>query len=1438
MGRAFVEGIITLAQLQAYVVLRGSRLSAEDKKRVLVESGAEGGDELSITKVSKAVRMLGASFFEELTTGKKNNRLKVFDQNALLVDGEEADRGTDEIFVAEDSGREDEILEALWTEGDDDASLVCEYEEAAADLIQSDPEMASCYNAYLDARRRLADRFRSRGFWPPSSKGRGKGFKGKGKGGGKLQQRKSLQSRILSSNCRLCGQRGHWKAECPHKDGSMRSTPSTSGDSASISFSSAQGQGQLAGLPLEFVNLPLINETTVDEAPSHEEFVFVLESVGTRSALEVIRSQMKDRVGPQIPKSKGVYPFRPDSSRNDSLTKCDDSQVRSRSRASPIISNADGPDSHDAFFASHGSYGVADLGSSKTVIGSELIGSLIRNLHPRVRKKLYRCECNVQFRFGNQASLTSRESLVVPLTDKLHLKIAVVPGATPFLLSNALLRTLQAVIDTGRNVMTSKLFHRDIPLRLTDRGLYQIDLNDLCRHADNSPDTNTDILQIDQCPWKMPSKVSFDSSISTTCCTEGEQNLNPKLSAPCHVKHQDHAITGSLGRSTVVEIEMPKTSHISSGSALNTQVTQREQSCEAPTVTNGFGSSTSSSTSPGGAGPARPLPFDSGKSSTSCGGLRRQTHGQEVFPGVERGSGMGQVHVLQVQQESEGNTSYLPEVCRTEDRGAGTVWTASCSDGTSVVNKHSCRTEQEPGLSKVETAGQDKGQEQGSSCAIVDHEDKSRGDIRSQRELERGRDAQRVGGSGCSSSSEPDAQHGVRAAADHCSPDHPEGRSMSEPEPIVHAMQAGDIDVEAMRNSHRPVNNSLSHPKEKKLFWQLVHQIEQELCQVQTQVNQHRRSCDLFEIFCGPSSQLTHQAQQLGMTAHRFGKEQCDLQSLEGREFLFAQLVTFRPRHLWYSPECGPWCSWSQLNSSLSFEAFDRIHQRRRANLYQIALGLVLFRHQYREGNHFHWEQPQKSLMFLFKLPWLQQVLSYTWAAEFDMCEVGKLQDPQNHKMIKKGMEVLTTSERVFSLLRGRFCRRGHEHQPIEGTTMIHSKIISRSSFTESYPRAFARQVSKCMNQVFPKERPPLWEVLVGGSAHDRLTKRIRAQSRPKQPAGDRSATDPKPKRLKLLNKQPDPQIVIQEKWQDIFSRTDKLTPRVGRVDHKENEITHSIQSLLPDKKIIWAISCRGTNRLIAPPSQLLLQEAPFRRTVFIHRITGKIMIDEAWEEWGQLAQRQLIRSGHPARLSITVFACNPSSSEPTRNDSPGETVPGSTTPSAEEGCWSRAEKPSIPLEQSETAPVQTKLDMCDLQSQQHGPRFLQLSAEERALIPKAHRNLGHPSPERLSWLLKQQGYRSEVSQGVFDMKCSACEMHRQPKISRPSTIKDPLDFNDRISIDGLTYTAKDGHKYHIYHLIDYATMMSHVQHPIEAVPVRSNSWVNNGFRGLEHQWS
>ena len=57
---------MSLDELRAYVILRGSRLTGDDKKRVLVESGTESDGILKMTKVQAAIRMLGSSFFPRL----------------------------------------------------------------------------------------------------------------------------------------------------------------------------------------------------------------------------------------------------------------------------------------------------------------------------------------------------------------------------------------------------------------------------------------------------------------------------------------------------------------------------------------------------------------------------------------------------------------------------------------------------------------------------------------------------------------------------------------------------------------------------------------------------------------------------------------------------------------------------------------------------------------------------------------------------------------------------------------------------------------------------------------------------------------------------------------------------------------------------------------------------------------------------------------------------------------------------------------------------------------------------------------------------------------------------------------------------------------------------------------------------------------------------
>lgn len=54
---------IKLEEVRSYILLRGSKLAGEDKKRVLVELGAETGSALDIKKVTGTIRMLGSNFF-------------------------------------------------------------------------------------------------------------------------------------------------------------------------------------------------------------------------------------------------------------------------------------------------------------------------------------------------------------------------------------------------------------------------------------------------------------------------------------------------------------------------------------------------------------------------------------------------------------------------------------------------------------------------------------------------------------------------------------------------------------------------------------------------------------------------------------------------------------------------------------------------------------------------------------------------------------------------------------------------------------------------------------------------------------------------------------------------------------------------------------------------------------------------------------------------------------------------------------------------------------------------------------------------------------------------------------------------------------------------------------------------------------------------------
>ena len=226
-------------------MLRGSRLSAEDKKRVLIDSGADSGGTLEMSRVTAAVRMLGAGFFQEMTGLKKEKSLKVYDSSAFIMDDDEVP--VDHEALVMDDQWEDDHLETLAADNDEDAALVIQFEDAVMDSIQQDPELSTYFASYQDARRRLAEKGRVRGFWPVRrniEKGK-KGSKGKAKGKGQ-----SLASRIANSYCRICFKRGHWKDECPNNPSNKSGASTSSTSQVPTSFVIA------SDVPPEIAHLP------------------------------------------------------------------------------------------------------------------------------------------------------------------------------------------------------------------------------------------------------------------------------------------------------------------------------------------------------------------------------------------------------------------------------------------------------------------------------------------------------------------------------------------------------------------------------------------------------------------------------------------------------------------------------------------------------------------------------------------------------------------------------------------------------------------------------------------------------------------------------------------------------------------------------------------------------------------------------------------------------------------------------------------------------------------------------------------------------------------------------------------------------------------------------------------------------------------------------
>ena len=135
---------------------------------MLVDPGAEQGNALTVKGVEAAVRMIGSGFFQDMIGGKRDKNQKTYDHTAFTA--EELHEGPwetdgDVFWTSDDAILDDATLESMAAGDDEDAALVLQFEDAISEVVQSDKELCAFYSSYQDARKRLSEKVRFRGFW-------------------------------------------------------------------------------------------------------------------------------------------------------------------------------------------------------------------------------------------------------------------------------------------------------------------------------------------------------------------------------------------------------------------------------------------------------------------------------------------------------------------------------------------------------------------------------------------------------------------------------------------------------------------------------------------------------------------------------------------------------------------------------------------------------------------------------------------------------------------------------------------------------------------------------------------------------------------------------------------------------------------------------------------------------------------------------------------------------------------------------------------------------------------------------------------------------------------------------------------------------------------------------------------------------------------------
>ena len=169
---------------------------------------------------------------------------------------------------------------------------------------------------------------------------------------------------------------------------------------------------------------------------------------------------------------------------------------------------------------------ILDTGASRSVIGQDIVPSMLKELPQHVRDSIKECPSRVGFRFGNNQIEYSFKQLQIPIQasgKRIWLLIEVVPKATPFLLSIQTMKYLGAVIDLEKQTCYLKTLQRSLEMHESKNGLFLIRIQDLCQ-CQSEPTSSAVTFT---CETALKSRV-FARSKSFAC------DRHPKTLSDCH----------------------------------------------------------------------------------------------------------------------------------------------------------------------------------------------------------------------------------------------------------------------------------------------------------------------------------------------------------------------------------------------------------------------------------------------------------------------------------------------------------------------------------------------------------------------------------------------------------------------------------------------------------------------------------------------------------------------------------------------------------------------------------------------------------------------------------------------------------------------------------------------------------------------------------------